>query len=131
MSKIWYLATVIPIRKEEELAIKRHIATFIWGKENKNPIKREHIFQPKNKGGLNVKCPVTQQHSLQLKFVKIITDEKTKAPWVQIARYWLGPDLAKIKEEWRFLETNEYPKYQVAHNKLTKGELDQTTKNIS
>ena len=82
MSKIWYLATVIPIPKIEEKAINMAIYSFLWGGENRNPITRATTHQPKEKGGLNLKDPKTQQIALQLKFIKNITDSEEEAPWV-------------------------------------------------
>ena len=116
MSKIWYLATVIPMTEKEEKIIRTEIFAFLWDAEKKNPIKQEMVYQPKEKGGLNLKSPKTQQIALQIKFIKEIVQQEETAPWVHLARYWLGFFLAPLKPEWSFLRDNSLPKADVPLN---------------
>ena len=45
-----------------------------------------------------------------MKFIKQITDKDEKAPWIHLARYWLGFQLAPLNPEWQFLRSNSLPK---------------------
>ena len=110
MSKIWYLATVIPIPKTEETAINVAISSFLWSGEHRNPISQNMTHQPREKGGLNLKDPKTQQIALQMKFLSKITDPLEDAPWIHLPRFWIGYHLAPLKPEWDFLRGNNMPK---------------------
>ena len=110
MAKVWYLATVISMPEEKEQEIRTAIFEFLWDGQNKNPIKQNAVFQPKEKGGLNLKSPKRQQDALQMKYIKQLTDKDEKAPWTYLARYWLGFNLAPLKQEWSFLRGNDFPK---------------------
>ena len=125
LSKVWYLATVYPISIKEEQIIRKHIFAYLWNGENKNPITQDQVFQTLEMGGLGLKNPAIQQKALQLKFIEQITDPKNSAPWLKLARYWIGFNLAPIKEQWSFLRLNNYPKYNYARNTLTEFALRQ------
>ena len=123
LAKAWHLATVIPITKIHLKKIKEYIFQYIWKSPTNNPITRQQVYQSKDKGGLNLISLREQQNALQLKFTKQIVTQNENAPWVKIARYWIGVDLYQINHEWGFLNNHDYPKYSHSWNTLSKGEL--------
>ena len=109
MAKLWHLATVIFLPPWLAKSLLTCLFDFLWGLSGVNPIKRTTLFQPKAKGGLGLKNPLTQQLALQLKFVRQLVDPNTHSPWVPLARYWLGFHLAPLHPAWAFLRGNHLP----------------------
>ncbi len=109
LSKLWNLATVIPMTHDHETQIKKATFKYLW-KSDYNLIANETAYQPKTKGGLGIKSPLLQQMALQLKFFKNITDSSDRSNWLTLPRYWLGYHLAPLNPEWAFLRSNLVPK---------------------
>ena len=109
LSKLWHIATVIPLPPWFEKRLNALLFTFLWGVHGYNPIKRNTIFQTRAKGGLGLKNPKLQQQALQLKYVQQIVTHNTSSAWLDLARYWLGFALAPLHPDWHFLRGNHLP----------------------
>ena len=98
LSKAWYLATVISLPDDMLKKIERLIRSFLWRQQGMkyDPIERKTLYQPKDKGGLDIKNPQTQQKALQLNFFKNILDHTNLNSSLQLPRYWIGFDLATL-----------------------------------
>ncbi len=108
LAKIWYVATVLSMNTDYETQIKTIIFNYLWKgfkqHQTSHPkISYDMSYQPKEKGGLNIKSPVMQQNALQLKFIKPMTDQSDNSQWLILPRYWLGFYLGTKKPEWNFL----------------------------
>ena len=53
LSKVWYVAHTYPLPKRYANLISKEVFEFLW-KSKLNPIKRDVVYQEKNKGGLGV-----------------------------------------------------------------------------
>lgn len=111
LSKVVFLSTVIPMPSwawcdSKGNGIKQMVFKYLWGNANPEPIKREIIMLPKEKGGLGLLNLVHQGQALRLKFLLEITNKEIEKPWINIARYWLSTRLHHCKEEWAFLNDN-------------------------
>ena len=111
LSKVWYLATVIAPPPNESKVLIRAVVDFFWQlstRENQciDPIQRKILYQPLNKGGMNLKDVDLQVKALQLKFIKNIVDPECTHPWVHLARYYIGFRLSKLHPDWTFLAHN-------------------------
>ena len=95
LSKAWYAATVIQLPNDMFKKIERLIMSFLWGRKNMSydPIERKTLYQPKDKGGLDLKSVKFQQNALQLNFFKYILNHENKSSSLQLPRYWIGFDL--------------------------------------
>ena len=65
-SKIWYAASTFPLPKKYEKAILKEYRNFLWI-GNKQPIRLDTLFLPKERGGLNL-------HSPGLKSIALLTN---------------------------------------------------------
>ena len=109
MAKFWYLATVIPIPKWFLKPIQKLLFEFLCS-GGKDPITRETVFLPIDKGGLGLLNPEIQQRALRLRFLQNIVNPNCETKWVILARYWIGFQLAGLKPQWSFLKANKLPK---------------------
>ena len=111
LSKVVHLSTVIPMPPEvwcdkDGHGLKQLIFRYLWDNANPEPIQREIIFLPKEKGGLGLLNLVHQGQALRLKYLFHITDKDIEKPWVNLGRYWIRTRLHNCKEEWSFLIEN-------------------------
>ena len=109
MAKYWYLATVIPIPKWFLKPIQKLLFEFLWS-GGKDPITRETVFLPIDKGGLGLLNPEIQQKALRLRFLQNIVNPNCETKWVILGRYWICFQLAGLKPQWIFLKANKLPK---------------------
>ena len=93
LSKLWHIATVIPISNDYVKLITRLIFTFIWGKmEN---ISRKTMYLPCSLGGVGLV-------NISLKAQSLILNQAFKVylnrnnPWVQFGHTYLGLTLRRF-----------------------------------
>ena len=112
LSKIWYLASVIPMPNWAFTSIEKVIFKFLWGDTGNEPIKRQTLYLPIHKGGLGLLHPKHQSQALRLKhFFKIVDPNKTEF-WLYYARYWLARRITRQNPtHWNFLNDNSCAKY--------------------
>lgn len=64
-SKLWYVASILPLPECTGKQIKQQISTFIWyGVQHR--VRYEQIIKDKQNGGLGLHCPITKSKSLLL-----------------------------------------------------------------
>ena len=116
MSKVWFLANVLPIPEWVIERLHRAIFENLWQKTNYNPVKRETLFLPVKSGGLGILSPKEQSLALRLKTLfqlKECEEEKTH-DFYYFSKYWLASSLVKFtkqNESWNFLRLNNFPKH--------------------
>ena len=116
LSKVWYLSTIFKIPKfawsdKNGNGLQKMIFKMLWGDKDPEPIKREIIYLPKDRGGLGLLHIMTQGDALRLTHLFNIPKQIKTKLWVYYARYWLGRQLAKCDERWSFLCNNNTPIY--------------------
>jgi len=97
LSKLWYLAEVIPPPKNRVKLINRLVFQFIWGMKTEY-VNRETLHLLPSKGGLGVIDIKSKVVTLQGIHVGNIVSGK-KAKWKSLARYWCGFSLRDIAPE--------------------------------
>ena len=126
LSKGWYTALAIELPNAKLKEIETLTLQFLWDDRKydpitnhlKNPIARKTVYQPRDKGGLALLNPKTQQIALQLKFFRDILNCENQSSWLQLPRYWIGFDLALLDTEWHFLR--KYPRLDPTAEELAK-----------
>lgn len=128
LAKFWYCASVLPFRQELRSQVEDLIFQDLWStfydnihtshkiqdgqitKKTNEPICRDTLFLPRERGGLAVLDPEVQSLALRSKFIGHIVDPKATAKWVFLARYWVGFPLGALHPDWSFLRANSLPK---------------------
>ena len=112
LSKIWYLASVLPMPNWAFTKIEKIIFKFLWGDTGNEPIKRQTLYLPIHKGGLGLLHPKHQSQALRLKlFFKIVDPNRTEL-WIFYARYWLSRRITRHNPtHWTFLNDNTCAKH--------------------
>lgn len=63
-SKVWYMASNLPISKGFVSKIKTEMGKFIWHGQTLQRVAFANLILPKNRGGLNLHCPETKSKAL-------------------------------------------------------------------
>ena len=112
LSKVWYLASVIPLPAAHLKTIEGIILDFLWGDTRYRPISPKTFYLPISKGGLGLLHPKHQSAALRLKYFFYITDPNRTELWILYARYWLSFRLKKYNNrDWDFLLKTRCAKY--------------------
>ena len=111
LSKVWYLATVLPMPAWALKRLERLIFRFLWGDTGPEPIKRQTLYLPIARGGLGILHPRFQNHALHLKHFFNLVDPLKTDFWIYFARYWLSRRIARHNPSWNFLQVNTCAKY--------------------
>ena len=110
LAKIWYLATVIPIPPWLSENINEIIFSYLWGENKSEPIGRETVFLPKEKGGLGLLQPTTHSLAIRTKYLQHVVNPSETAKWVYTTRYWIGFQIGRLNPVWEHLRKNHLPK---------------------
>ena len=115
LSKIWYVASAIPYCSANKNALFQNqdvpnfvqnfnnlIYFFIWG-HNSNPIKRNILQMPVNRGGIGILNVEIQSLALRTKQINQILKVSCKLPSTKLARYWLAESLQSMSGHANFL----------------------------
>ena len=108
LSSITYISSVFPIPDSILRRINSLIFTFLWSNKNEL-VKREVVFLPLTKGGLNLTNMRLKNQALALRCINTITDPDSKSKWIFLARYWIARTLSKHSTLWSFLRSNQTP----------------------
>ena len=144
LSKLWYVGNVFPVPKNLLTEINKIIFKFLWNNKNLEPVARETLFLPRERGGLGILLPSIQSQALRIKFLLQLGNENNTNIWTYLGRYWVASKIHNFTPQWNFLKSNNYPKnydpYIPTHYddiiKLTKTNIKEiknrtiTTKNI-
>ena len=114
LSKVWFVANVFPIGKETEKPIKKEISIYLWQNNFAEPIKRDILNLPVEKGGLGILNARDQCLALRTKHMLQIKENPKPHEKYFLQKYTLAfslTNLAKNKcPQWIFLTENNYPK---------------------
>ena len=110
LSKLWYICSVFPLPKDLLQEINKIIYTFLWNNKNPEPIARETLFLPRERGGLGILVPSIESQALRTKYLLQLGKENNTNIWTYLGRYWVASKIHNFTPEWNFLKRNTYPK---------------------
>ena len=110
LSKLWYVCSVFPLPKDLLQEINKIIYTFLWNNKNPEPIARETLFLPRERGGLGILVPSIESQALRTKYLLQLGKENNTNIWTYLGRYWVASKIHNFTPEWNFLKRNTYPK---------------------
>ena len=73
--------------------IHTNIFHYLWQNKTPEPIARETLFLPKNKGSLNIRESAVHNLAMHIKHLLTLKQQKDQPLWMHIAIYWLGNDI--------------------------------------
>ena len=110
LSKLWYVCTVFPLPKDLLQEINKIIYTFLWNNKNPEPVARETLFLPRERGGLGILVPSIESQALRTKYLLQLGKENNTNIWTYLGRYWVASKIHNFTPEWNFPKRNTYPK---------------------
>ena len=69
LSQLWYVCSVFPLPKNLIPEINKIIFKFLWNNKNPEPIARETLFLPRERGGLGILVPSIESQALRIKYL--------------------------------------------------------------
>ena len=69
LSKLWFIANVFSIPKDLIPEINKTIFGYLWKGSAAEPIARETLFLPRDRGDLGILVPLIQGQSLRTKYL--------------------------------------------------------------
>ena len=68
-SKLWFIANVFRIPKDLITEINKIVFGYLWKGSAAEPIARETLFLPRDRGGLGILVPLIQGEALRIKYL--------------------------------------------------------------
>ena len=87
LSKLWFIANVFPIPKDLIPEINKIIFGYLWKGSAVEPIAREILFLPKDRGGLGILVPLIQGQALRIKYLIQLGKKDNNNIWTYFGRY--------------------------------------------
>ena len=111
LSKAWHVGrTFLPDLKCLRNLIKLCFQ-YIWSKSHE-PVRRETMLLPLDKGGVNLLPILKQCVALQVSdLLHMCTVDEP--PWCEFAKYWIGDRVKGLLPEWRGFANNNRPKHVI------------------
>ena len=102
LSKAWTVGRVYPPTNDVIRKINKIIFGYIWNKKHE-PIARESLFQPLQKGGIGLLSLEIQCAAMQtLDIAEVGTPDPPQ--WTTGAEFWLSPILKTLYKEWAHIK---------------------------
>ena len=109
-SKLWFIANVFPIPKDLIPEINKIIFVYLWKGSAAEPIARETLFLPRDRGGLRILVPQIQGEGLRIKYLIQLGKNDNNNIWTYLGRYWVSSKIHNFTPHWQFLRSNIIPK---------------------
>ena len=109
-SKLWFIANVFPIPKDLIPEINKIIFGYLWKGLAAEPIARETLFLPRDRGGLGIMVPLIQGQALRIKYLIQLGKNDNNNIWTYLGRYWVSSKIHNFTPHWQFLRSNVIPK---------------------
>ena len=110
LSKLWFITNVFPIPKDLILEINKTIFSYLWKGSAAEPIARETLFLPRDRGGLGILVPLIQGQALRVKYLMQLRKKDNNNIWTYLGRYWVSSKIHNFTPHWQFLRSNIIPK---------------------
>ena len=104
LSKLWYVCSVFPLPKNLIPEINKIIFKFLWNNKNPEPIARETLFFPRERGSLGILVPSIESQALRIKYLMKLGKENNNNIWTYLGRYWVASKIHNFTPEWNFLK---------------------------
>ena len=111
ISKLLYLATILPVPKWVISEVNNLIWPFLWGCRMET-VSRQSCHQPFLKGGLGIINFKIKADALKLASV-VSNCSNADSKSFYLIKYFFGAKLSSIRPEWRFLQDNSSPSAQL------------------
>ena len=95
LSRLWYVATVLPPPPHYINLIQRKVFDFLWSSRNEQ-VKRDTMYLPTEKGGTGVVNIKLKVQSLLLTQVAKVAQNAESVPWTRFRHMYLGLMLRKL-----------------------------------
>ena len=69
LSKLWFIVILFPIPKDLIPKVNKIIFGYLWKGSAAEPIAREILFLPRDRGGLRILVPLIQGQALWIKYL--------------------------------------------------------------
>ena len=89
LSKIWFLAQVIPVPQKVITDLEGLVLDFLWG-GRQTRVRKQVLYLPIKQGGLGLIDITTKIQSLHLRWVGKLLDNTLKGPWKILMIYQLN-----------------------------------------
>ena len=111
ISKLLYLATILPVPQWVISEVNNLIWPFLWGCRMET-VSRQSCHQPFLKGGLGIINFKIKADALKLASV-VSNCSNADSKSFYLIKYFFGAKLSPIRPEWRFLRDNSSPSAQL------------------
>ena len=81
LSKLWYVCSVFPIPRDLLSEINKIIFKILWNNKKPEPIARETLFLPRERGGLGILVPSIESQALRTKYFLQLGNENNTNIW--------------------------------------------------
>ena len=89
LSKLWYIATVIPLSKHYVRLLNKLIFSFIWAPSKMETVARKTMYLPRSEGGIGlVNISLKAQSLILAQVVKVFMDRQST--WIAYGHKYLG-----------------------------------------
>ena len=86
-SKLWFIVNVFPIPKDLIPEINKIIFRYLGKGSAAEPIARETLFLPRDRGGLGILVPLIQGEALRIKYLIQLGKNDNNNIWTYLGRY--------------------------------------------
>ena len=116
ISKLLYLATILPVPNWVISEVKNLIWPFLWGCRMET-VSRQSCHRPFLKGGLGIVNFKIKADALRLASIISLCSNADSKPFYFV-KYLLGSNLSSLRPEWSFLRDNSSPSVQTLTPRL-------------
>ena len=109
-SKLRFFANVFPITQDLILEINKIIFGYLWMGSGAEPIARETLFLPRDRGGLGILLLLIQGQVLRIKYLTQLRKKDNNNICPNLGRYWVSSKIHNFTPHWQFLRSNIIPK---------------------
>lgn len=93
LSKLWFIGSIVPIKKEVDTAVKKLIMEFTRGNRKRNVVAIQTLMRPKELGGTGIHDPLTKAKGLLVKWIKRYKNQCDDGPWKHLLRKFFEKEL--------------------------------------
>ena len=103
LAKAWHVATVVPPRSVDILAINKTIFDYIYDYKQPHAISQDELTLRLPQGGIGLLDLKLQQQALRINRLRHILDHTQTATWLIIPRLYTTYSIMRHNTEWPFL----------------------------
>ena len=97
LSKLWFIANVFPIPKDLIPEINKIVFGYLWKGSAAEPMARETLFLPRDRGGLGILVPLIHSQALRIKYLLQLGKKDNTNIWTYLGRYWVSSKIHNLR----------------------------------